>query len=282
MHEFNPTRSLIFLRVAREEYRHRLRHWWYRYHCPESIAQFEPYVSKYAFYPSLPTPDGGDVFGAHNYGLTEHYWLINDFDPRVKNKTFGEFFPPDVLRWQGNIPDIDPLSHPNNLNGDRARGTDCSSADDATSPFIFAFVTVWWDEDIKGLGRTVEDGPNYRWLCLIGYPDGVSEDDGEEWFRESFLPPYEKHPAVTRILASKVLRDLNHMPFHRLVEIWFDGPEEWTAVVEEARKQTPKPTFAQTDIYPYLQKYTNIASLFLSDIAEINALSQYRGYITMR
>jgi hypothetical protein len=279
---FDPMRSLIFIRVAKEQYRHKLRHWLYRYHIADSIAQFEPYVSKYTFYPALPVPPGGEEFGAHNFQLTEHYWMVSDFDPAVKNKTFTEFFPPEVLRWQGNIPDVDPGSLPGNLDGDRAREADCAAADSTTSPFIFAFVPVWWDEELKGKGRTAEDGANYRWMTLISYPEGVSGEEGDKWFFGEFIPVFQNHPAATRILTSKVRQDVNHCPYHRLFEIWFDGPEEWAAAIRKAKDEVSKPAWATLDAFPYLSKYTGYASLFLSDIAESDNLTQYRGYITMR
>jgi hypothetical protein len=281
-YEFNPKRSLIFVRVAKEEYRHKLRHWLYQYHIPNSISQFEPYVSKYAFYAALPTPPGGDDYGAHNNHLAEHYWLVSNFDARVRNKIFTEFFPPDVLRWQGNIPDVDPGSLPENVDGDRAREADCSAADDTTSPFIFAFVPVWWEDDLKGAGRTVEDGPNYRWMTLIKYPDNISVDEGDEWFFGEFAPAFVNHTSTTRFLTSRVLREENNCPFHRLFEIWFDGPEEWNAAVRAAATKVKKPEWSTKDVWPYFNRFSEIASMFLSDIAESDNLAQYRGYITMR
>ena len=53
--------------------------------------------------------------------LTEHYWLANpnniaQFD---HHKALTEFFPPDVLKWQGNLPDEDFQCE--NVEGDEAR-----------------------------------------------------------------------------------------------------------------------------------------------------------------
>jgi hypothetical protein len=33
-----------------------------------------------------------------------------------------------------------------------------------TDLFLFVFVPLVWEEDLKGKKRTVEDGPNYRWF----------------------------------------------------------------------------------------------------------------------
>ena len=49
--KFEPMRSLIYVDCACEDYRPSLQRWLYKTHIPESISQFEPYVTKYAFYP---------------------------------------------------------------------------------------------------------------------------------------------------------------------------------------------------------------------------------------
>ncbi|NTV90592.1 MAG: acetyl-CoA hydrolase, partial [Clostridiales bacterium] len=79
--EFNPMRSLIYVDCCKEEYRHRLKHWLHRYHITDSISQFGPYVSKYAFYGALPVPPEGERFGTCRMQLTEHYWMINPMTP---------------------------------------------------------------------------------------------------------------------------------------------------------------------------------------------------------
>ena len=44
---FEPMRSLIYVDCAKEDYRVKLENWLYKYHIPDSISQFGPYVSKY-------------------------------------------------------------------------------------------------------------------------------------------------------------------------------------------------------------------------------------------
>ena len=51
--EFKPMRSMIFTDLAKEQYRHKLLKW-HMLHVEDSIAQFEPYVMKYAFYAAYP------------------------------------------------------------------------------------------------------------------------------------------------------------------------------------------------------------------------------------
>lgn len=276
--EFQPMRSLIYVDCVKEEYRHRLENWLYRHHIPDSISQFGPYVSKYAFYPALPMPANGDRFGTIRMQLTEHYWMINPMSKELTNKAFTEYFPLDVLKWQGTIPDTDDLEI--NMEGDDARAT--GGGDSGMPPFIFAFVPVWWEEDFKGKERTVNDGPNYRWQFVMNYPAGVSAEEGDKWFYEEMIPKFTAMPEVTRILSSKVIREVNGCPFHRVVEMWFDGPTAWHKAAVENTADMAKPAWAETDTFPFIKPYYRFSSLFLTDIARSDNMTQYRGYVTMR
>ncbi|MFC1890980.1 acetyl-CoA hydrolase [Thermodesulfobacteriota bacterium] len=276
--EYQPMRSLIYVDVVKEDYRHKLKHWLHRYHIADSISQFGPYVSKYAFYPALPTPPEGSRFGTVRMQLTEHYWMIHPFQNELKVKTFNEYFPLDVLKWQGTIPDTEEEPS-TNIDGDAGRS---SGGDNEMPPFIFAFVPVWWEEDFKGNERTVEDGPNYRWQFVLRYPEDVSVEQGDEWFYQEVIPQFQTMPEVTRILSSKILREVNSCPFHRVTEMWFDGPTDWHRAAVEKAASIKKPAWAKQDKFPYLQSRFEITSIFLTDIAEIDNMTQYNGYYTMR
>lgn len=275
--EFNPMRSLIYVDCIKEQYRHKLKHWLYYYHIPESIAQFGPYVTKYAFYPALPVPPEGERFGGYNMQLTEHYWNVNPMSEELNVKAFTEFFPLDVLKWQGTIPEEMPENQ--SLDGDSARS---AGGDNGRPPFIFAFLPISWQEDIKGKGRTLEDGPNYRWQFLIKYPEDVSREEGDKWFFEKVIPIFKKATEVTRILTSKVIQNVNGCVFQRTVEMWFEGPNEWYKVAVEDAAAIEKPVWASGGSFPFLKPKFEIASLFLTDIADSDNYTQYRGFIPMR
>jgi hypothetical protein len=283
--EFNPMRSLIYVDVVKEDYRHMLKHWLYYHHVPESMAQFGPYVSKYAFYPALPTPPDGERFGTHRMQLTEHYWMVNPLTPEFKNKTMTEYFPIDVLKWQGNVPDDNKVAI---LEGEETEmmesGDEARSAggDNGCPPFVWAFVPLSWEEDLKGVGRTMEDGPNYRWQFVMKYPDGVSMEEGDKWFYEDVVPKFQESEDVTRMLTSKIIQSVNNCPYQRVVEIWFNCPSGWHRTAVEKGKEIKKPSWAKYDQFPYLKPKFEISSLFLTDIAESDNYTQYRGFIPMR
>ena len=274
--EFRPMRSLIFVDCVREEYRHRLQHWLYAIHVPDSISKFGTYCNKYAFYNALPTPPEGERFGTRRMQLTEHYWLVNEMTPEMSVNAFTERMPVDVLRWQGMIPDDGAdLSKVANMDGDEHR----KSGGGDMPPFVFAHIPMNWQDDFKGKGRTIADGPNYRWLFVLNFPD---PEEGEKWFQEVFVPYFQNRPEVNRFVSSKIYPDVVGCKFQRAVELWFDGPEEWYTAAVEGTRDMVKPAWAQQEQFPFLKSNYNIVGMFLSDMATSDNLTQYRGYLTMR
>ena len=274
---YQPLRSLIYVDCVKEEYRHKLQHWLYYYHAPESIAKFEPWVTKYAFYNALPTPPQGERFGTYRMQLTEHYWMVNPMSQESLVNSLNEYFPIDAMIWQGTLPE-NAKEEGFMADGEAARA---SGGDNGCPPFIFAFLPIFWEQDLKGAGRTMVDGPNYRWQFLISDPEGHKED-GDQWMMNEVLPAFAAMPEVTRMMTSKVKKEINNCHMDRCVEMWFDGPEEWYHCAVENTASFKKPEWAEYDNFPYLRPQFQFASLFLTDIATSDNLKQYRGYLPMR
>ncbi len=275
--EFNPMRSFIYVDVIDEEYRHRLHHWLYYHHIPESIAQFEPYCGKYAFFDALPVPPGGERFGTVRMQLTEHHWNVDIMDAALKVKAFQEYTPIEVLKWQGTVPQtVSEVM----LTGDAGRS---SGGNNGCPPFVFAFCPMWWEEDIKGVGRMLEDGPNYCWNFALSYPDGVSQEDGDKWLFEEVFPFFIENSCCTRILTSKVDQTINNCPMGRVVEMWFTGPTAWHRIAIETSDKIKAPFWAaEGDVFPYLKPGFEIRGIFIKDVPTCDAYSQYRGYMPRR
>ena len=274
---YQPLRSLIYVDCVKEEYRHKLQHWLYYYHAPESIAKFEPWVTKYAFYNALPTPPQGERLGTYRMQLTEHYWMVNPMSQESLVNSLNEYFPIDAMIWQGTLPE-NAKEDGFMADGEAARA---SGGDNGCPPFIFAFLPIFWEQDLKGAGRTMVDGPNYRWQFLVSYPEGHKED-GDQWMMNEILPAFAAMPEVTRMMTSKVKKEINNCHMDRCVEMWFDGPEEWYHCAVENAASFKKPEWAEYDNFPYLRPQFQFASLFLTDIATSDNLKQYRGYLPMR
>ncbi len=283
--KFEPMRSLIYVNCADEDYRPNLTRWLYKTHIPESISQFEPYVTKYAFYPAFPTPPEGERFGYCSMQLTEHHWLVSDLDPRLGIKALAETFPPEVLVWQGNLPKsmLEPHDGPAPDDQDGDIGNNArQTAVEGANPFIFCFLPMWWENDIKGKGRTIEDGANYRWNVAIGYPEGVDKAEGDRWLFDEVIPIFKDAPECTRILESKVKKEINGCVMDHVLELWFPNQSAWYKVAVEGTKHLAKPSWAQQDQFPFLKPYHNVICCCVSDFTMSNNLKNYHGYIPMR
>ena len=99
---------------------------------------------------------------------------------------------------------------------------------------------------------------------------------------EEVIPVFEKAPEVTRILASKVKKDINGCVMDYVIEVWVGNQSEWYKVAVEDTKSIPKPAWAQQDQFPYLKPYHNIICACVSDFTMSNNLKNYHGYMPMR
>ena len=216
--------------------------------------------------------------------MTEHYWMVNEMTPEMSVNVFTERMPPIVLRWQGMIPDVDLTPEQSaNMDGDAHRA---SGGDNGMPPFVFAHVPINWQYDYKGKGRTLDDGPNYRWQFVLRWP---CEKAGEKWFEEVFVPYFQSRPEVNRFVSSRIYHDVVGCQFHRLVEMWFDGPDEWYAAAVEGTRDMAQPDWAKEAPkeapqaqFPFLKPNHYIVGMFLSDMAASDNLTQYRGYLQTR
>ena len=149
-------------------------------------------------------------------------------------------------------------------------------------PLVFSFAPVFWEDDYKGTGRLTDDGPNFRWLFLFKYPEGVWNDEGETWFKEVFAPQVAANPEVNRFLSSRQLDDPRINPFQRICEVWFDDSEGWRRAMVERAKSYTKPPWASWLKFPYFEPFKDFVGIFILDRPDSDHLQQWRGYITTR
>ena len=213
--EFRPMRSFILQNFRSDNDRPKVWRWLYKQHVPESISQFMPYCTKYCTYHALPLPEGALDFGTYNGMMTEHYWLFNIFQSK------GTGMPARARLRRG---------VPRGLHGDDLPAAQQGAAAVRAGRGAATATTPWSSPSprssgrttSRGAGRLTDDGPNFRWLFLLTYPEGVSIDEGDAWFKEVFAPEVCANPEVTRFISSRQLDDPRINPFQRISEVWFD------------------------------------------------------------
>ena len=271
--KWQPMRSSLMVSVRDDSDLPAAYRWLYKHHVADSISQFAPYVTKYATYRALPIPPGGEEFGTYNFIMTEHYWLIDPFSTSAEGVPVG-------LAFTEHFTDeyLEITRQPTGLG---LRPSKWMGSRDGYHPTAFTFLPMFWEDDFKG-PRSIEDGPNYRWQIVFAYPQGVSCEEGDAWFKEVFAPAICDLPQVTRFISSRVLNSPRKSPFHRLAEIWFENSREWEAAMAAVADKVAPPAWATYDRFPFFEPYKDFVGIFLLDRPEADHLQQFRGYVTTR
>ena len=271
----NPHRAFLFNDYKDESYLPYLYRWLYRDHVTDSIAQFGPYCTSYSTYRALPMPPDGEDYGTYRWIMTEHHYLLDPDDYAGEDGVVHAF---------GEVWDEEFLEATNQPRGNDLRDRTWRGSRDGYHPIVIGRAPLFWERDLKGRGRTVNDGPNYRWMIVFKYPEGVSADEGDDWFLNQLAPQLVALPQLNRFLTSRcrISKTGPNSPWVRLAELWFDDSNAWhDAIVKNADKFV-KPKWAKWDKFPYLEPYVDFTGEFLLDMPEQDFLRQFRGYYTTR
>jgi len=248
--------------------------WLYKVHVEDSISKLKPYCSSYCTYRALPVPPSGEDYGTYNWIMTEHHWLINPskyWGPEGRINAFGERFSPEFLEITRQPP------------SNELRNTNWQGTREGYHPIVYIAAPLFWEKDFKGSIRTLADGPNYRWLIVLKYPEGVERKEGDEWFMNKLAPQIAELPQVNRFITSQVLNNgFINGPWDRVAEIWFDNSKKWYEAIVSNADKFEKPSWAKYGVFPYLEPYVDFTSIFLLDRPESDHFNQFQGYITTR
>lgn len=271
--KIGPLRSYIFNDVKDPAYLPKAFYWLYKKHVEDSISMFDAFCLKYCTYHALPVPPMGAEFGTYNWIMTEHHYMIDrsDFYGEDGNvKPYAERFDDEFLEIT------------NQPTGKELRNTEWCGSKDGYHPIVNCFVPLYWEKDLKGKNRTIDDGANTRWLCIFKYPKGVSREDGDRWFFEKLVPKLTECDEVLRFLTAACIPHPEKGPWDRVMELWFDDTYAWQDTMKKCTETTEKPEWAEYDKFPYLEPYKDFTGIFLMDRPDSNHLQQYRGYIVSR
>lgn len=257
-------RSYLVLNLTSWDYLPLMDRWLYKEHAMETINQVGPILRRYTTYRAVPPPEGALAYGYYNWRMTEHWWSESPFRRGVMGhgSAMAEVWPDGYA---------DALGIPK---GENQRGQKWAGK----SP-VFIFVPIRPTEDFKGSGLTINDGTILRWVTVFKYPQGVSEEQGDDWYLNVHAREVAEQPGLKRFFSFKAVDPSSMVgPFVRVSELWYENHSAWRkAVVESAPTYTP-PEWAQHDQYPFLEPDVDFVSTFLLERPECDFLRDYRGY----
>ncbi len=270
-----PFRSYILNSVKDDSYLPLAYRWMYKYHVEDSISKLRPYCNSYCTYRALPIPPDGEDYGTYNWIMTEHHWM---YDPSVywgeegRVNAFHEIFDREFLEATNQPP------------ANTLRDSEWQGSRDGYHPIVYVAAPLFWEKDFKGAERTIADGANFRWLIVLKYPKGVSQEEGDDWFLHQLAPQIAALPEVNRFVTSRAMPDSRFIKgtWHRVAEIWFDNSRRWHDAIVGNVETFAKPSWANYDRFPYLEPYADFTGIFLLDRPESDHFNQFRGYIPTR
>ena len=246
--------------------------WLFKEHAIDTVSINDPILSGYATYRALPIPRGGEMYGAYNWRMTEHHWMADPFSMGSElNQGTGytEVWPKDYNRMIGNPEHSEK------------RADWSAQANPNAHPPAFVFTNRNIDDEIKGAGTiTSNDGSFFRFVIAMKYPDGVSEEEGERWFHDAFIPAMQNQKDLLRGFSYRAVSP-HVTPFTRIVELWYRDSNTWARNWVDAKPGIAAPPWAAGQMNGmYLTPYQDMVSIFLEEAPERDFLRQGTAYYT--
>lgn len=247
------SKLLIIHELNNENDRPALERWFNRYHAPEVMTQ-APWTVRYVMFRPVPCPPGAEDFGYYGYRVHES-WV------------------PDRSLRRGE------------------RGLLAMTQQPGACDAIIVNMPAQPTEDFFGGDSTYDDHTILRWVTAIRYPEGVSVEEGEDWYLNVHAKEIMQQPHLTRFFSTKVYENQegtllpqgddfhDHTPmfytqWHRVSELWYECADDWRESVVINPPSYTKPPWATFDKFPFVRPGKEFISTFLLEAPERDFLRE--------
>jgi len=224
-----------------------------RYHGPEIVGRFGPWLTRFVGYRAVPVPPEAEKFGYINYRMIEGWW----------NSAPG--WPTDRLTFSP------------------TRGITIPP-----KPGGVVFLPPQATEDFMGHEVCPDEKTILRWYIVFRYPEGVSLEEGEDWYLNVHAREVMCQRGLTRFFSTRTIPPPGqslpgwHKPsgaeppspklpnWVRVTEQWYENINNWRKSVIESPPIYTKPSWAKYDKYPFLQPGVDLISTFLLEEPDID------------
>lgn len=232
--------------------------WYHREHSAEIARRYGPWLQRHESYLPLAVPAEAQAYGFYNWRVTEAFWREV---PLPGPQGALSFTPPPTI----------------------PRVASC-------------FVPPQPSEDFLGSDFIPAEKVGLRWYILLRYPQGVSRQEGEQWFLDVHAPEVMKQPGLYRFFSHQVIQDAPGLPgvwrpgdappesmtrvrWDRVIELWYETFSDWRrAVVEEPPLYT-RPAWATRGAYPFVEPFEDFVSSFILERPNDEFLRDLRSYL---
>jgi hypothetical protein len=228
-----------------------------RYHAPEIISRWGPWLQRFISYRVVPPPHEAEEFGYINYRVTECWWR------EVPGPGYGTL-----------------------------------TATPAPAPpqVVTFYLPAQPTEEFLGAELIPDEKTILRWLIVFRYPEGVSVEEGDEWYLKVHAKEVMQQPGLTKFFSYRVEppRPLpgwrpppagstpskpRQMPvWHRVSELWYENLDGWNKSIIESPPKYTKPPWAKYNKYPFFEPRVDFWSTFILERPTDDWLKDWRGY----
>lgn len=255
-------RTLIIHHLNNIDFLPQMERWYVNHHAPEVLAQ-EPWLTRYVMFRVIPPAKGMENLGFMNYRVHEN-WNLDINNRRSLRGLLA--MTPEPFENSMNVAVINMPAEPT--------------------------------EDFFGLERSHTDPACIRFITVFSYPEGVSREEGEDWFLNTHVPEVCKLPGLKRFFSYKTYEEY-HSPlpmsddvpdfvdhggqslfghkWDRVSEMWFENNSDWTKAFENANFSAP--LWATRDTYPFVEPMVHFICTSLLERPDQNMLKNYEGLI---
>lgn len=242
--------------------------WLLKTHAGETLAMNGPILDRYVSYRAVPPPTGAEAYGYYNWRMTEHWWRESPFRGggfMDQGTSFAEIWPPNYNRVVG-------------LPEGEERSSQWAGTPEGPHPPVMMFIPRRPSEDFHGQGLTMDDGTILRWVVAIKYPEGVSREEGDDWYVNTHAPEVCKQVGLKRFFSFNAIEPKTSQ-FVRISELWYENADAWTkAIIDEPPPYTPPP-WAVYPKYPFLEPYVDMVGTFILEAPTNDFIRSHAGYV---
>jgi len=231
--------------------------WYFKNHVAEVNRRYGPWLTRHESFLPVDAPPEARALGFYNWRVGEGWWR-----------------------------EI-PLTGP--------RGTLSFTVPPVWPKTASCFTPAQPTEDFMGSEYQPHEKNVLRWYILLKYPEGISFEEGENWFLNVHATEVMKQPGLYRFFSYKVIREPLELPgiwnparlpppdtfcfkWDRLVELWYDNFNDWRKSVIENPPEYTKPSWAGYNSYPFLEPYKDFVCSFILERPNDEFYRDLRAY----
>jgi len=227
--------------------------WYLRYHAAEVIAKDGPWIARFIAYRPLPVITEALAYGHYNMRVIE-VWYRSMEDRRGSPGMFHFTWQP---KWANKPVVWDKLEVPR----------------------VSIYVPVPGKTFLAGK-YSADEKMALRWYTFTKYPQGVSIEEGDDWFLNVHSKEVLQQPGLIGYFSASAVQVPGSAPgtWARQSELWYENFHGWKKSVIDSPPKYTKPPWAKYDKYPFLEPNVDFTSTFLSERPDIDYLKEARSF----